>query len=350
MRREVADRLVTPVVAQPALSQLGVMHELVDREELNRGHAESLEVFHRSWMRQSGVRAAERVRDAGVALREALDVDLVEDRVRHRPTGRAVCCPSRSRPETSNDRWNVGAESVPSGAIRVISGVPEHGGIPLHLAGHRAGIRVQQAAWPGYSEYPRPDPTGRERGSRSAGLLSRPAGSTAIGPPPPAPCSSVSPDPSRRTGIPRRRRPRCCRGRSCARTVVIGTERRQRRKLGNGANESRHRVACPAICSAPARAALANSNATRPVQPVWWLAPRPAPLSPWKYSWNRSSSRQCGLTRTSRSRRTPGGGPARRAGRSRRGVRRFRRRPSSGSARCPSRSGIRPSGRRRSTP
>src|SRR5262249_31766742 len=25
-------------------------------------------------------------------------------------------------------------------------------------------------------------------------------------------------------------------------------------------------------------------RATMPVQPVWWLAPRPAPLSPWKYS------------------------------------------------------------------
>ncbi len=25
-------------------------------------------------------------------------------------------------------------------------------------------------------------------------------------------------------------------------------------------------------------------RATRPVQPVWWLAPMPAPLSPWKYS------------------------------------------------------------------
>ena len=26
------------------------------------------------------------------------------------------------------------------------------------------------------------------------------------------------------------------------------------------------------------------SFATSPVQPVWWLAPMPAPLSPWKYS------------------------------------------------------------------
>src|SRR5437868_571493 len=29
------------------------------------------------------------------------------------------------------------------------------------------------------------------------------------------------------------------------------------------------------------------SIATRPVQPVWWLAPSPAPLSPSKYSWKR---------------------------------------------------------------
>ena len=26
------------------------------------------------------------------------------------------------------------------------------------------------------------------------------------------------------------------------------------------------------------------SFATSPVQPVWWLAPSPAPVSPWKYS------------------------------------------------------------------
>lgn len=36
------------------------------------------------------------------------------------------------------------------------------------------------------------------------------------------------------------------------------------------------------------------SLATSPVQPVWWLAPMPAPLSPWKYSWNGIRLRQCG--------------------------------------------------------
>jgi hypothetical protein len=35
-------------------------------------------------------------------------------------------------------------------------------------------------------------------------------------------------------------------------------------------------------------------SATRPVQPVWWEAPSPAPLSPWKYSKNVMLSRQRG--------------------------------------------------------
>jgi|GEM_PF-50584 len=39
---------------------------------------------------------------------------------------------------------------------------------------------------------------------------------------------------------------------------------------------------------------LAMRSATRPVQPVWWEAPRPAPLSPWKYSWNGMSPCQAG--------------------------------------------------------
>jgi len=39
------------------------------------------------------------------------------------------------------------------------------------------------------------------------------------------------------------------------------------------------RSCCPSI-----RPKSSINLATIPVQPVWWLAPRPAPLSPWKYS------------------------------------------------------------------
>ena len=41
-------------------------------------------------------------------------------------------------------------------------------------------------------------------------------------------------------------------------------------------------------------AVCSRSLATTPVQPVWWLAPTPRPLSPWKYSWKGMYSRQCG--------------------------------------------------------
>ncbi len=37
----------------------------------------------------------------------------------------------------------------------------------------------------------------------------------------------------------------------------------------------------------------------RPVQPVWWLAPRPLPVSAWKYSWKGT----CALQSGSRSKR-----------------------------------------------
>ena len=33
---------------------------------------------------------------------------------------------------------------------------------------------------------------------------------------------------------------------------------------------------------------------TSAVHPVWWLAPTPRPVSPWKYSWNSTRSRQWG--------------------------------------------------------
>ena len=42
------------------------------------------------------------------------------------------------------------------------------------------------------------------------------------------------------------------------------------------------RSSCRSLAST--RPKMSSSGATRPVHPVWWLAPSPAPLSPWKYS------------------------------------------------------------------
>ena len=42
------------------------------------------------------------------------------------------------------------------------------------------------------------------------------------------------------------------------------------------------------------------NRTTSAVQPVWWLAPTPRPVSPWKYSWNSTRSRQCGIVGVAR--------------------------------------------------
>jgi len=41
-----------------------------------------------------------------------------------------------------------------------------------------------------------------------------------------------------------------------------------------------------------------SSFAMIPVQPVWWEAPTPLPVSPSKYSWNRGSSGLAGISDT----------------------------------------------------
>ena len=52
------------------------------------------------------------------------------------------------------------------------------------------------------------------------------------------------------------------------------------------------RSASPMEGTAPCRRRI--RSAISPVQPVWWAAPSPAPLSPWKYSLNTRLSFQAG--------------------------------------------------------
>jgi hypothetical protein len=54
-----------------------------------------------------------------------------------------------------------------------------------------------------------------------------------------------------------------------------------------GYTGTRSRSSLTAAGSRPI-ATCSSSLATSAVQPVWWLAPTPAPVSPWKYSWKRT--------------------------------------------------------------
>jgi hypothetical protein len=61
---------------------MALVDEGVDREQLHRGDAELLQMLDHGRGGEAGVGAAELLRDLGMALREALDVELVDERVR----------------------------------------------------------------------------------------------------------------------------------------------------------------------------------------------------------------------------------------------------------------------------
>ena len=93
VRRQVADRAVAPVVAQPAVVQEGLVGDVVDRQQLDRGDAQALEVGQRLLGGQAGVGAAQVLAHRGMALGVALDVGLVDDRLVPRAPRRDVALP-----------------------------------------------------------------------------------------------------------------------------------------------------------------------------------------------------------------------------------------------------------------
>jgi hypothetical protein len=81
VRREVADRRVAPVVRQPAAGEEALVDDVVHRQQLDRRHAERLEIRDRVLAGETAVGPAQILAHTGPKLREALDVELVDDRL-----------------------------------------------------------------------------------------------------------------------------------------------------------------------------------------------------------------------------------------------------------------------------
>ena len=219
----------------------------------------------------------------GCSLREALHVQLVDDRVGERPWRAGGRRPSRIAGATTTERGTDGAESAPSGR----SGRrPCHRGprCPAHRARRSRGRTGRAAAWPGCSARRRPGPTGRARGSRSA--------------------------------VPARRRRRALpdvalvAARSATRSSAPSSSNRQSSTaVGHAAEDGEGRAvarrrgrragerAVSAARAPDARARTRPDDSDRPPARSSRSGARrrgPAPLSPWKYSWNSSASRQAG--------------------------------------------------------
>ena len=113
VRREVADRVVAPVVAQPSLDEVRVVDEFVDRQHLEGGDAESLEVLDEGRVGDAGIAAAQLFVDVGMEDRRAFDVGLVDDSLGPRQPERLIGRPIEVRID-DDARGEFGALSVVS--------------------------------------------------------------------------------------------------------------------------------------------------------------------------------------------------------------------------------------------
>ena len=143
VRGEEAQGVVAPVVAQPLVQQRAVLHELVDRHQLDGGDAELGEVLGDGRVRQAGVRAALLLGHVGVQLGEALDVGLVDHRLVVGDVEAAVALPV----EEGVDDHAVG--HVRRGVlvvarVGVAEGVAEQRLVPVDLAAGGLGVGVEQ--------------------------------------------------------------------------------------------------------------------------------------------------------------------------------------------------------------
>ena len=143
VRREVADRVVAPVVAQPHLHEPVVVDELVHRHQLDGGDAEPDEPVDDVREREARVGAAEVRRHRRVRLRESLGVDFVEQRLVQRCHRRAVVAPVEVR--IDDDRLRHEARAVArAGPALVTEAIRVDGLTPADRTGDGLAVRIEQ--------------------------------------------------------------------------------------------------------------------------------------------------------------------------------------------------------------
>ena len=81
IRREEAERVVAPIIAQAAVEQIAVVEKEMHRQELDGGDAEAAQMLDHARLGQPAIAAARLGRNVGAPLGEAFDVGLVDDRV-----------------------------------------------------------------------------------------------------------------------------------------------------------------------------------------------------------------------------------------------------------------------------
>ncbi len=93
--REKAQRIVAPVVTQPALDQMPIVDIGVDRQQFQWGGAQTLEVIDHRRCRKAAICAAPSGGHILAKLRQSLNVGFVDDRVLPRDRGSEFFAPGK---------------------------------------------------------------------------------------------------------------------------------------------------------------------------------------------------------------------------------------------------------------
>ena len=146
MRRKEADRVVAPIVLEPALDQMAVVHEGMDRHELDRGDAEVAQVLDHGGSRESAERAACRLVHLRVPHREAAHVHLVDDALVRRPRRRPLGAPGEGGVDHHRLGEIAGAVTIVERQIgvRIAEPVGKEGVVPLERSTQQLGVGVEQ--------------------------------------------------------------------------------------------------------------------------------------------------------------------------------------------------------------
>jgi hypothetical protein len=144
VRGEEADRVVSPVVPQAVLHQMLVVHEVMDRHQLDRGDAEPLQVLDDGGVRHARVRALQVVGDLGMTHGEALDVGLVHHGLMPRDAQLPVVAPLEPRAGDHRPRHERRAVRVVAFPVVAAERVTVNGGVPPDLAVDRRGVGIEQ--------------------------------------------------------------------------------------------------------------------------------------------------------------------------------------------------------------
>ncbi|OIQ64858.1 hypothetical protein GALL_535890 [mine drainage metagenome] len=145
-RREKADGLVAPVIAQSALHKEAVVKMGVDRQQFDRSDAKAGQVIQHRLAGKAKVGAAQAGINAGMGGGQAFDMRLVDHRAVERVVGVAVCAPVIGGIHHHRFRHGEGAVAGVERQIgaRAAKAVAHHGVRPFQPPVKLLGIGVDQ--------------------------------------------------------------------------------------------------------------------------------------------------------------------------------------------------------------